>query len=161
LLDLGCGNGRFLSALAPRVRFALGIDVSPGMLAAARRRCALMDNAACVRTSGRDLSAVADGSIDLLCAIDAFPYLVQCGGDVAARHIHEAARVLRPGGSLLIINYSYRGSVEADRNDVARLAGEVGLRIERNATRDFTLWDGVTFLLRKRPRNPALEHLGT
>jgi SAM-dependent methyltransferase len=150
LLDFGCGNGRFLSRLAPRVRFALGLDVSPGMLAAARRSCVSSDNVAFTRTSGCNLSAVGDDSIDLFCAIDTFPYLVQCGGDLAARHFHDAVRVLRPAGSLLLINYSYRGSVEADRDDIARLADEAGLRIERNGTRDFTLWDGVTFLLRKR-----------
>jgi predicted TPR repeat methyltransferase len=149
VLDFGCGSGRFLSRLAPRVRFALGLDVSSGMLVAAQRCCAAFDNVAFARTSGRDLSAVMDESVDVLCAVDVFPYLVQCGGDLAARHIHEAARVLRPAGSLLIINYSYRDSVEADRDDVARLSDEAGLRIERDGTRDLTLWDGVTFLLRK------------
>lgn len=150
LLDFGCGNGRFIALLAPQTRFALGIDVSPRMLAAARRSCAEFANTAFARTSGFDLSAVADESIDLFCAIDAFPYLVQCGGDLAAHHVQEAARVLRPDGHLLVINYSYRGSVEADRGDIARLADDAGFRIDRNGTRDFTLWDGVTFLLGKR-----------
>jgi hypothetical protein len=149
LLDFGCGSGRFLRLLAPRVRFALGLDISLRMLRAARRDDALPTNSAMGLMSGHDLSLIADACIDLVCAIDVFPYLVQCGGDLAPRQIHEAVRVLRPGGYLVIVNYSYRGSLEADRSDIARIASETGLSIERDGTRDFTLWDGATFLLRK------------
>jgi SAM-dependent methyltransferase len=37
-LDIGCGPGRHVVALAERGVFALGIDISPGMLAVARQR---------------------------------------------------------------------------------------------------------------------------
>jgi hypothetical protein len=45
------------------------------------------------------------------------------------------------------LNFSYRGDEQADRRDVERLAGVNRLTIQRNGTRDFTLWDGRTFLL--------------
>jgi ubiquinone/menaquinone biosynthesis C-methylase UbiE len=38
VLDLGCGNGHHLLALAPEVARGIGIDVSPGMIALARAR---------------------------------------------------------------------------------------------------------------------------
>ena len=38
VLDLGCGIGRVSAALAPRCRSVLGLDVSPKMVAEARRR---------------------------------------------------------------------------------------------------------------------------
>jgi hypothetical protein len=59
----------------------------------------------------------------------------------------DATRVLRPGGTIVIFNFSYRGDEEADRRDIERLAGANGLTIRRAGTRDFILWDGLTFLL--------------
>jgi hypothetical protein len=50
---------------------------------------------------------------------------------------------------LLILNFSYRGDEEADRRDVARLADAHGFTIVRLGTRDFSLWDGLSFLLRR------------
>src|SRR5215207_6378169 len=38
VLDLGCGNGHHLLALAPEVAHGIGIDVSPGMIELARTR---------------------------------------------------------------------------------------------------------------------------
>jgi SAM-dependent methyltransferase len=147
LLEIGCGIGRFVAALAPMAALAVGIDVSRGMIEVARRRCASVQRAAFARSSGRDLAAFRDASVDLVFAIDSFPYLVQLGADMAALHIREAARVLRPGGRLLILNYSYRSSLESDRRDVAIAAREAGLSLRLNGTREFTLWDGVAFLM--------------
>jgi tRNA/tmRNA/rRNA uracil-C5-methylase (TrmA/RlmC/RlmD family) len=42
VLDYGCGVGRLLTPLARRAESAVGIDVSPSMLAEARRNCAAM-----------------------------------------------------------------------------------------------------------------------
>jgi len=57
--------------------------------------------------------------------------------------------VLKPGGSLLILNFSYRGDPELDRADVAHLAAANQFEICRNGTREFALWDGLAFLLRR------------
>ena len=53
------------------------------------------------------------------------------------------------GGALAILNYSYRGDLDADRHAVANLSQRYGFAVTRNGTRDFTLWDGATFLLRR------------
>ncbi|HTI88701.1 MAG TPA: class I SAM-dependent methyltransferase [Alphaproteobacteria bacterium] len=147
ILEIGCGIGRFVGMLAPLVRFAIGIDVSQRMLDIARRRCADASSATFARSSGRDLAAFRDESIDLVYAVDTFPYLVQLSGDIARLHIREAARVLRPGGRLLILNYSYRGSIESDRRDIDEAARGTGLSIVCHGTREFALWDGTAFLM--------------
>ena len=58
--------------------------------------------------------------------------------------------MLKPGGDLLILNFSYRRNLEQDRRDMAAMARGAGLSIVRNGTRDLTTWDGVTFHLVKR-----------
>jgi len=91
---------------------------------------------------------MADGSFDLVLATDVFPYLVQGGLDFASRMLREAARVLRPAGDLLILNFSYR-SAEADRGDLPALASAAGLDLLRNGSAEFALWDGRVFWLRR------------
>jgi SAM-dependent methyltransferase len=147
VLDLGCGIGRMLPALSRSCALAVGVDVSAGMLAEARRRCGASPNLLLVRSSGRDLAMFADGSFDLVLAVDSFPYLHL--SEIAEPIFAEAARLLAPGGHLAILNYSYRDDFEADRRDLDRLAHAHGLEVERRGTRDFVLWDGASFVLRR------------
>ncbi|HEX2255504.1 MAG TPA: class I SAM-dependent methyltransferase [Afifellaceae bacterium] len=157
VLDLGCGIGRLAAALAGEVGSVIGIDVAPAMIAAARRRCAGLANIRLMQTAGQDLSAFADGSFDLVLAVDVFPYLVQAGMEVAARHVREAARVLKDGGALLIFNFSYRGDLETDGADVSRLARAGGLTVIGAGSRDLSLWDGAAFRLAKPEIVPSLD----
>jgi SAM-dependent methyltransferase len=149
-LDLGCGIGRMLPRLAQSCALAVGVDVSAGMLAEARRRCAGAGNLLLVRSSGRDLAMFPDRSFELVLAVDSFPYLHLSG--IAEPTFAEAARLLAPGGSLAILNYSYRDDFEADRRDLDRLAEMHGFDMVRRGTRDFVLWDGASFVLRKPER---------
>jgi SAM-dependent methyltransferase len=148
LLDIGCGIGRFAQRLAPQARFIAALDISPRMLAVARRRCADLGNVAFVRSSGRDLAAFADARFDILYAIDIFPYLAE-SGTLAAAHFQDAARVLKPGGRFLLINYSYAGGIESQRAEVAHLAAQSGFAVLRDGIRAFRLWDGWTFLMQR------------
>ena len=147
VVEVGCGIGRFVEALAGEVAHVTGLDVSEGMIARARERCGALPNVTLGVSSGRDLSGLGDGTADLVLGADVFPYLVQAG--VAERHVAEAARVLRPGGHLLILNYSYRGDAPQDGAEVADLADQYGFDVLRAGTRDLTLWDAAAFLLRK------------
>ncbi|HJU20255.1 MAG TPA: class I SAM-dependent methyltransferase, partial [Stellaceae bacterium] len=147
VLDLGCGIGRIAQALAPRVGAVTGIDISPAMIARARRRCRGLATVAFRTCAGTDLAEFADGSFDLILAVDSFPYLVAAGPEVTARHFADAARLLPPGGAFLIVNFSYRGDLTADRRDAARLAAAHGFAVRRLGTRDFALWDGASFLM--------------
>jgi SAM-dependent methyltransferase len=150
VLDLGCGIGRVSAALAPRCRSVLGLDVSPRMVAEARRRHGAVPGLRFDATPGTGLSALGAASFDLVLAVDSFPYVMQAGGAALAdRHLADAARVLRPGGAFAILNLSYRGDPEADRADAARWAASGGWTLAANGAAPFALWDGAAFLLRR------------
>jgi len=94
--DLGCGTGRVSESLAPFVEQVVAVDFSPEMLEAARDRLREFDNVDVRR--GALESLPLDG--DSLDAATLFLVLhhVNDPGLVLA----EAARVLRPGGRLVI-----------------------------------------------------------
>jgi SAM-dependent methyltransferase len=151
ILDLGCGIGRFGEALASEVGSVVGIDISVEMIETARRRCAAFANVTFLQSSGRDLSQFRDDSFDLVLAVDSFPYLVQSGMSLVETHIAEAARVLKPDGDLLVLNFSYRGDPGQDRADLHRLGEAFGYKVLRDGVPAFTLWDGLVFHLRWAP----------
>jgi SAM-dependent methyltransferase len=146
-LDVGCGIGRVAARLAPLVGWVLGIDISPGMIAAARRRCTGLPNVRFAICDGVDLSMCGDGSVDVVLAVDSFPYVVEAGEAAAASYFREAHRVLRDGGDFVVVNFSYRGDVAADRADVLRLARGTGFDVLVSGCAPFALWDGVAFHL--------------
>jgi SAM-dependent methyltransferase len=147
-LDLGCGIGRLSSALAPRLRSVTGVDVSPRMIERAENRCREFPNVRLMLGSGRDLRGFRAGSFDLVLAVDVFPYLVQSALTLAEVHIAEAARVLRPRGDLVILNFSYRDDRARDPRDVAEFASSHGFDVEACGIRPFKTWDGAAFHLR-------------
>ena len=149
-LEIGCGIGRFQVALAGRFGEIWGIDISEGMIAAARRRAAGLGNLHFVVGSGRDLAPFPDARFDLVFAVDSFPYLQQAGPDLVAAHFAEAARVLKPGGDFAILNFSYTGELEDDRAGFADLCDRNGFLMEAAGVRPFTLWDGSAFLARRK-----------
>lgn len=148
VLEIGCGIGRLIPALAQEAEFVVGLDISLAMLQEAVPNCP-GNKSLLVQGSGADLAPFRDEAFDLVLAIDSFPYVVAAGGDLAATHIAEAARVLRPGGALVIVNYSYRGDDELDRRDISAYARAAGLAMDLNGRRDFALWDGLIFRLHK------------
>jgi ubiquinone/menaquinone biosynthesis C-methylase UbiE/DNA-binding transcriptional ArsR family regulator len=102
LLDLGTGTGRMLELFGPRVARGLGLDLSLDMLALARTR---LDRA------GLKHCSVRQGDIyDLALPKDAFDVVVIHQVlhflDDGARAITEAARVLRPAGRLLVVDFA-------------------------------------------------------
>ena len=102
LLDLGTGTGRMLELLGPDLERGLGIDLSLDMLALARAR---LDRAGLKHCSVRqgdiyDLPLPRD-SFDVVIIHQVLHYL-----DDGARAIREAARVLRPQGRLLVIDFA-------------------------------------------------------
>jgi SAM-dependent methyltransferase len=133
---------------SPLSRTVLGLDVSPGMVAEARHRHSAIPNLQFAVTPGTGLD-LPTASLDLILAVDSFPYLVQAGGGLAERHLQDAARILRPGGALAILNLSYRDDPARDPADAARWAGEGGWALTLAGTSPFTLWDGRAFLLRR------------
>ncbi|WP_244642114.1 class I SAM-dependent methyltransferase [Chelatococcus reniformis] len=145
VVDVGCGIGRILAALAPRVKEAVGIEVSAVMIAEARKRCAGLENITLAPGSGSDLAPCSSAAYELVLFVDSFPYVVASGPALVVANLREAHRVLRPRSRLLIYNYSYRGSDDDDRHDVSRLAGELGFHVLENGRRGLRRWDGAVF----------------
>jgi ubiquinone/menaquinone biosynthesis C-methylase UbiE len=102
LLDIGTGTGRMLEILAPRVETALGIDQSREMLAMARVNLerAGLDNAR-VRLGDMYRLALPEASFDAVVIHQVLHY-----ADQPAAVIAEAARVLRPRGMLLLVDFA-------------------------------------------------------
>lgn len=143
VLDFGCGIGRVARALAMRGARVTGLDVSPAMIAEARARGGGVDY---VVADGA--GALPDGGFDLIVAADSFPYLVASG--LIDRTLADMARVLRPGGRLIVFHWSYRGDPAADIAEAGRLAASSGLELLRAGERPFRIWDAPGFLLEKR-----------
>ncbi len=105
LLDIGTGTGRILEILAPRVEHGLGVDLSSGMLAVARSNIEKLNYAHLqVRKGDMYRLPVAENSIDL-----AIVHMVLHYSDDPLAVIREAARVLRPQGRLLLIDFAAHG----------------------------------------------------
>jgi ubiquinone/menaquinone biosynthesis C-methylase UbiE len=100
LLDIGTGTGRVLELSAPRIRHGLGVDASKQMLALARARLATPEAAHCtVRLADMYRLPLADSSFDVAVLQMVLHYAEDPAGVVA-----EAARVLRPDGTLIVID---------------------------------------------------------
>jgi SAM-dependent methyltransferase len=144
VLDLGCGIGRVAAAMAPHVRWVLGSDLSRRMLQQAAARCHEAGNVSFVMNTGQDLAGFADGTFDLVLAVDSFPYLMQAG--VAETHVADAHRILRPHGRLVLLNLSYRNDLAADRADAERWARSYGFDLLEAGSSPFRSWDGVAYI---------------
>ena len=102
LLDLGTGTGRMLELFGPGIERGLGLDLSLDMLALARARLDRAGMRHCTVRQGDiyDL-ALPKNSFDLVIVHQVLHFL-----DDGARAIREAARVLRPGGRLLVVDFA-------------------------------------------------------
>ena len=149
VLDLGCGIGRFLEALAARVAAIVGVEVSALMAERAAARCRLLPNVSIIRAEGCNLSYMSDRSFDSILAIDCFPYFVQAGGGLAERYVTEAARTLKEGGRLAILNYSYRDDRARDEVELRRAAERASFAEVEFITPQFYYWDATAWLCRK------------
>jgi SAM-dependent methyltransferase len=140
VLDVGCGPAQVSGYLIAHGRSAIGLDIAPGMLAAAAR---LVPAA---RLLAADLLALP------LCA-------ASCAGAVASYSLHHLpkvrlgtaldglARVLKPGGVLVVITHGGGGEEWLDKpagqvvvsgyrpDELARLLRERGLEPELTRVR--------------------------
>ena len=114
LLDLGTGTGRILQVFAPRIKRGLGIDSSREMLAVARANLEAPNLRHCqVRHGDIYNLPVPDASCDAVTIHHVLHFLDNPGAAVT-----EAARTLKPGGRLLIVDFA-RHQLEFLRTEFA------------------------------------------
>jgi len=118
--DLGCGTGQISEALAPFVRRVVAVDRSRAMLKAARQRLADHPNVE-LRHGELETLPIDDATLD---AAALGLVLVHLPDPAAV--VREAARVLRPGGRILVIDM-----LEHDRREYQQEMGHVWLGFDR------------------------------
>lgn len=101
-VDLGTGTGRMLELIGARAETGIGIDLSPEMLAFARAHLEQAGIEQCsVRQGDLYDLPLQDETADLVTLHQVLHYL-----DDPAAAVLEAARVLKPGGRLLIADFA-------------------------------------------------------
>jgi 2-polyprenyl-6-hydroxyphenyl methylase/3-demethylubiquinone-9 3-methyltransferase len=101
VLDLGCGKGRFARRLTDEGARVIGLDASRAMLGAGDAFPRVQASAARV--------PFAPGAFDAVVAVEVLEHVTALGTVLA-----EAARVLRPGGVLVVIDKNL-GALDARR----------------------------------------------
>ncbi|MGH2599512.1 MAG: ArsR/SmtB family transcription factor [Dehalococcoidia bacterium] len=114
--DLGCGTGLFTQAVAPYVRQVIAVDASAEMLDAARAR---LGGAANVELRQGDLESLPIESGALGAAVLS---LVLSYSPEPSRALDEVARVLEPGGRVLVVDMQPH-----DREEYKQQMGHVWL----------------------------------
>jgi ArsR family transcriptional regulator len=117
--DLGCGSGHAAVALSPYVSRVIGVDQSAAMLRSARRRATGVRNVEW-RRGTLDALPLADESVDAALLLLALTYVSEPRSAVA-----EAARILRPGGRLVVVDL-----LRHDREEFRQQLGHVSLGFE-------------------------------
>jgi ubiquinone/menaquinone biosynthesis C-methylase UbiE len=102
LLDIGTGTGRMLSLLAPRANRAIGVDRSHEMLAFARASLVQPEfRHVQLRHGDMYRLALPSRSMDLVVLHQVLHF-----ADEPVTVLREIARVLRPGGRLLLVDFA-------------------------------------------------------
>jgi len=136
VLDVGSGDGAVAEMLAPRARAVTCLDASERMVAAAKKRLARFEHA---RVVLGDMHALpfGDASFDQVTMLNVLVHAKAPGKAVA-----EAARVLAPGGDLVVVTLDAHEDADAARAwghaqlgvapaTLKRLATRAGLVVER------------------------------
>jgi ArsR family transcriptional regulator len=101
MVDVGVGQGRMIQLFADRVRRAEGFDTSRQMLAIARASLDDLRAKAAVRFGDAYAPPIDAGTADLVTIHQVLHFLADPG-----RAIAEAARLTKPGGRLLIVDFA-------------------------------------------------------
>lgn len=117
LVDIGTGTGRMIELFGREAEQALGIDRSPDMLRVARAKLAEAGLEAELRQGDMYALPLPSGSADTVIIHQVLHYAQQ-----PAAAVSEAARLLAPGGRLLIVDFALHDREELRARDAhARL----------------------------------------
>jgi ArsR family transcriptional regulator len=161
LVDIGTGTGRMIELFGPRASEAIGIDRSSEMLRLARVKLESAGILSSLRQGDMYALPLADGSADSIIIHQVLHYAHSPAAAVA-----EAARVLAPGGTLLVVDFAAHEREELRDTDAhVRLGFEdevmagwfssAGLQIDhvehlKGGELTVTLWRGIKAAIRQR-----------
>ena len=161
LVDVGTGTGRMIELFGPRASQAVGIDRSSEMLRLARVKLEAAGIASSLRQGDMYALPLADGSADTI----VIHQVLHCAHSPASA-IVEAARVLAPGGTLLVVDFAAHDREELRLTDahirlgfddevMAGWFAAAGLTVDRvehlqGGELTVTLWRGIKAAQRQR-----------
>ena len=112
LVDIGTGTGRMIELFGPRSAHAIGIDRSSEMLRLARVKLEAAGIQSSLRQGDMYALPLADQSADSVIVHQVLHY-----AHSPAQAIAEAARVLAPGGTLLVVDFAAHEREELRERD--------------------------------------------
>ena len=161
LVDIGTGTGRLIELFGPRAAHAVGIDRSSDMLRLARVKLEAAGIQSSLRQGDMYALPLGDQSADSIIIHQVLHY-----AHSPAAAIAEAARVLAPGGTLLVVDFAAHEREELRATDahirlgfddevMAGWFASAGLEIDqiehlRGGELTVTLWRGVKTAIPQR-----------
>ncbi|MDF2118285.1 class I SAM-dependent methyltransferase [Roseiarcaceae bacterium H3SJ34-1] len=148
VLDVGVGTGLELPMFGDQVKIT-GIDLSAPMLDIARQRVAALGlrNVEDLKVMDAMNLEFADGSFDAAVT----PYVITTVPD-PARTMDEMARVVRPGGEIIIVNH-----IGAESGPIAWIEAFMGGHAHKLGWRPQFPWSVIGDWIAKRPDIELLE----
>jgi ubiquinone/menaquinone biosynthesis C-methylase UbiE len=128
ILDVGCGGGRTVSKLAAIAAQGkvYGIDFSEDSVATTKRANAQWIDLGCVEVRHGSVSQLpfADGMFNLVTAVETHFWWADLPGDM-----REILRVLKPGGTLIVIAEIYKGMTTGAGKFAEKYASRAGMTL--------------------------------
>jgi len=134
LVDIGTGTGRMIELFGPRSSQATGIDRSSEMLRLARVKLEAAGIASSLRQGDMYALPLADESADSIIIHQVLHY-----AHSPASAIAEAARVLAPGGILLVVDFAAH-----DREELRTSDAHIRLGFDDDVMRSWFASAGLT-----------------
>jgi ArsR family transcriptional regulator len=131
--DLGCGTGQVSAAIAPFVHRVVAVDTSNAMLQAAKKRLQGFDNID-LRRGDLEALPIDEARLDAAMLIMVLHYVPE-----PERALREVTRVLKPGGTLLVVDM-----LPHERQNYRQQMGHVWLGFSEDHTKRLLNDAGLT-----------------
>lgn len=161
LVDIGTGTGRMIELFGPRSSIAIGIDRSSDMLRLARVKLEAAGISSSLRQGDMYALPLPDHSADTIVIHQVLHY-----AHSPATAVSESARVLAPGGMLLVVDFAAHDREELRATDahirlgfednvMASWFASAGLEVDqihhlKGGELTVTLWRGVKTAIPQR-----------